>query len=91
MKIAQLGDNMTDLGKEMSYLVSKRIDFTVMVPAGGYIKLKFWRHNLYHCEYFRAFDGSFISRDLYTDEKFTPADEERNPINELMASELAEE
>ena len=88
MKIAQLGNSMTDLGKEMSYLLSKKIDFSVMVPAGGYIKLKFWRHNLYHCEYFRAFDGSFILRDSYIDEKFTPADEERNAINELMANEL---
>ena len=91
MKIAQLGDNMTDLGKEMSYLVSRKIDFSVMVPAGGYIKLKFWRRNLYHCEYFRVFDGSFILRDSYTDEKFTPAESSENDINDLMASELAEE
>lgn len=88
MKIAELGNNMTDLGKEMSYLLSKKIDFSVMVPAGGYIKLKFWRHNLYHCEYFRAFDGSFILRDSYTDEKFTPADSSEKTVNELMANEL---
>lgn len=88
MKIANLGDNMTDLGKEMSYLLSKKIDFSIMVPAGGYIKLNFWRHNLYHCEYFRAFDGSFILCDSYTDEKFSPAENERNAINDLMANEL---
>ena len=88
MKIVQLGNNMTDLGKELSYLISKRIDFSVTVPAGGYIKLKFWRHNLYHCEYFRAFDGSFILRDSYVDDKFTPAESERNAINDLMANEL---
>lgn len=91
MKIAQLGNNMTDLGKEMSYLISKKIDFVVMVPAGGFIKLKFWRRNLYYCEYFRASDGSFILRDVYLDENFTPVECKDNAVNELMASELAEE